>query len=358
MSFKLLLYDSAIDQSAPVDLMPDMREVQATRGAPTAKDWLLGVGFASTLQATIRHSMVSKYDVFNTTSSLYGKLRPGRRVSLVEDVSGTITEYWTGHLTSPTWGEARRTGKQGHLNAVGALTWYNGDSHLIGLDPSTPGLSGSGDKYGNDFINAALNAVINPYNASGTGAVPRTLDTGSVAMAVGFTLSTGLFGSPDKPTGSIAGALAAVTQTEQGRLYELGNGRIRWRNAAGVTTDDAVAVISANPSPLKVAAISPYVSLYNDICARVSGGEYIESVKLKTFAEAVASDTYDLGAESLFKNPPANGFLHNTVPPANGVQLTLSSLTGSQTASVAVPTGDWVSFYQWYGGALYSGELQ
>ena len=206
---------------------------------------LVGDTISGVLKATLNNES-GDYSSFNTSSPIYGKILPGRKVKLTGNDGTSTYTLWEGFLERIEPVVSTKNAKRAELTAIGPLGYLN--RFQVSTEMQTKIKTG-----------AAITEIL---DEAGWPAGDRDIDDGIVTMPHFWADRTATFT-----------ALRTIEDTETGIIEESADAKIRWRDRHARSTDARSTTSQATYSD-SVGASLPYTAIdqidpirfvYNDL---------------------------------------------------------------------------------------------
>lgn len=219
-------------------------KVEYKRGRNYASQ-LVGDTISGVLKATLNNES-GDYSSFNTSSPIYGKILPGRKVKLTGNDGTTTYTLWEGFLERIEPVVSTKNAKRAEVTAIGPLGYLN--RFEVSTEMQTSIKTGA--------------AVTEVLDEAGWPDDDRDIDTGIVTMRHFWADRTATFK-----------ALRTIEDTETGIIEESADGKIRWRDRHARSVDTRSTTSQATYSDATSASlpytlidqIDPIRFVYNDL---------------------------------------------------------------------------------------------
>ena len=193
---------------------------------------LVGDTISGVLKATLNNES-GDYSSFNTSSPIYGKILPGRKVRLTGNDGSTTFTLWEGFLDRIEPVVSTKNAKRADMTCIGPLGYLN--RFEVSTEMKTKIKTG-----------AAFTEVL---DEAGWPTGDRDIDTGIVTMPHFWADRTATFT-----------ALRTIEDTETGNIEESADGDIRWRDRHARSVDARSTTSQATYSD-GVGASLPYTAI-------------------------------------------------------------------------------------------------
>jgi hypothetical protein len=218
--------------------------VEYKRGRNYASQ-LVGETISGVLKATLNNES-GDYSSFNTSSPIYGKILPGRKVKLTGNDGSTTYTLWEGFLERIEPVVSARSAEVANMTCIGPLGYLN--RFEVSTEMQTSIKTGA--------------AVTEVLDEAGWPAGDRDIDTGIVTMPH--------FWADRKTTFA---ALRTIEDTESGVIEEAADGDIRFRDRHARSVDTRSTTSQATYSDAsdaslpytRILQLDPLQAIFNDL---------------------------------------------------------------------------------------------
>ena len=293
-------------------------QIHTTRGRNFASQ-LVAETVSGVLMATLNNES-GDYSSFNTSSPIYGKILPGRKVKLTGNDGTTTYTLWEGFLDRIVPVVTTHSAKHAELRAVGPLAYLN--RFNVSTEMKTAIKTGA--------------AVTEILDEAGWPGSDRDIDTGITEMPH--------FWVNEQPT---LNALRLVEDTETGMIEESADATIRFRDRHSRSTDTRSTNVQATYSDSATATLpystieqaDPLRYIFNDLTGELQTYDGVWILG----EDALGEDTVLSGDPAVLWEFAESGLSSPMIPTGSSKVVTALSNTGVDSWVDLVATTDYTA---------------